>query len=159
MRRISWTVVAVATVAVLASGTWVFGADDQENEGGRRPRECDAATIRGNYGIQLQGTALLPSGVIESVIGVVLRHYDGAGNITQVDNVKGSVTGIVPDRFGIGTYVVNADCTGVGTFSPRPGLVIEERIVIVDDGNEIRSMVLSPPERMITGVHRRIHTR
>ena len=158
MRRIGWTAVAVATVTVLASGTRIFGSDGQEDER-RGQRECSAATIRGNYGIQIQGTRLLSSGVTESVIGVVLRHYDGAGNITQVDNVKGSVTGIVPDRFGTGTYDVNADCTGVARFAPGPGILIEERIVIVDDGNEIRSMVLAPQGTMVTGVHRRIHTR
>lgn len=158
MRRMGWTAVAVATVAVLASGTRLFGADDQ-NEGGRRPRECTVATIRGNYGIQLQGTRLLSSGVTESVIGVVLRNYDGAGGITQVDNVKGSVTGIVRDRFGSGTYEVNADCTGVSRFSPGPGILLEDLFVIVDDGNEIRTMVLNPAGSMITGVHRRIHSR
>ena len=41
-----------------------------------------------------------PGGLTESVIGVVLRTYDGRGNIEQVDNVKGSITGIVPDRQG-----------------------------------------------------------
>ena len=159
MRRTGWTAVVLATVAVLASGTRIFAADDQENEGGPPPHECSAATIRGNYGIQIQGTRPAPGGVIESVIGVVLRNYDGAGNITQVDNVKGSVTGIVPDRFGTGTYEVNADCTGVSRFMPGPGILLEERMVIVDGGREIRTMVLAPAGVMITGVHQRIDTK
>jgi hypothetical protein len=93
------------------------------------------------------------------VIGVVHRTYDCRGNIEQVDNVKGSITGIVPDRQGFGTNQVNPDCTGSARFEPGPGTVIEERLVIVDNGRKIRSMVLSLASRMITGVHQRIHTR
>ena len=77
------------------------------------------------------------------MIGVVLRTYDGHGNIGQVDNVKGSITGIVPDRPGFGTYEVSPDCTGIARFQPGPGILIEERLVIVDNGREIRTMTLS----------------
>ena len=73
--------------------------------------------------------------------------------------MKGSGTGIVPDRFGAGTYEVNADCTGVARFVPGPGILIEELMVIVDDGREICTMVLAPAGVMITGVHQRIYTR
>jgi hypothetical protein len=158
MRRIGWTAIAVVMVGILASSPRIFGSHDERgDDGGRGRRQCNEATIRGNYGIQIQGTRPAPGGVIESVIGVVLRHYDGAGGITQVDNVKGSVTGIVPDRFGTGTYEVSADCTGIARFSPGPGILLEERIVIVDDGREIRSMVAAPLGVMVTGVHQRIH--
>jgi hypothetical protein len=55
----------------------------------------------------------------ESVISVVLRNYDGQGNISQIDNVKGSITGIVSDRQGSGTYEVSPDCTGIRVGSGR----------------------------------------
>ena len=93
------------------------------------------------------------------MIGVVLRTYDGHGNIDQVDNVKGSITGIVPDRPGFGTYEVNPDCTGIARFESAPGVPIEERLVIVDNGREIRTMTASPAPVMVTGIHQRIHTR
>jgi hypothetical protein len=50
------------------------------------------------------------------VIGVVLRNYDGQGNFSQVSNVKGPITGTVPDSQGFGTYEVNPDCTGIIQF-------------------------------------------
>ena len=87
--------------------------------------------------------ALIASG---TVIGVVVRTYDGAGTVHQVDNIKGSVTGIVPDRPGDGTYQVNEDCSGVTLFQPGPGITLEERMVIVDHGNEIRTIVSSPAD-------------
>jgi hypothetical protein len=92
------------------------------------------------------------------VIGVVLRNYDGNGNFEQLDSIKGSSTGIVPNRPGLGTYEVSQDCTGTTTFQPDPNgpLVIQERFVIVDDGNEIRSITETPPPLMITSVARRL---
>jgi hypothetical protein len=47
----------------------------------------------------------------ERVIGVVTRTYDGEGNFKQCDNIKGTSSGIVPDRSSSGAYQVDADCT------------------------------------------------
>jgi len=157
MRRTAWVVTAVMTAAVIVGGARIMGADDQENSRGRG-KPCSEATVRGDYGIQIQGTRPAPGG-IESVIGIVLRNYDGHGSFTQVSNVKGSVNGTVPDSQGFGTYEVSADCTGIVRFQAAPGLVIEERLVIVDDGREIRTAVMVPAPVMITGVHQRIHSR
>ena len=93
---------------------------------------------------------------MEQVIGVVTRTYDGAGNFTQIDNVKGAVSGIVFDRPGSGTYVVNADCTGMTLLQPGPGVSIEERMVIIDYGHEVRSITVSPQPLMISTVGKRI---
>jgi len=97
-----------------------------------------------------------PGGPIESVVGVVIRRYDGHGGFTQVDNVKGSISGLVPDREGFGTYEVNEDCTGATHFQPGPGITIEEKLVIVNKGREVLSMVSNPPPVMITTIQRKI---
>ena len=128
---------------------------------GRPDKPCDARTIRGSYGIQMQGTrptAPPPNGVTESVVGVVLRSYDGNGNFEQLDSINGSITGIVPNRPGLGTYEVSPDCTGTTSFQPDPNgpLVIQERFVIVDEGNEIRSITEAPAPLMITSVAKRV---
>ena len=160
MRRTAWVITAAVTVAVVVlGGARMMGADGQESDERGRRKECSEATIRGDYGIQIQGTRPAPGGLIESVIGIVLRNYDGHGGISQISNVKGSVTGTVPDAQSVGTYEVNADCTGVARFQPAPGVLIEERLVIVDDGREIRTAVMVPAAVMITGVHQRIHSR
>jgi hypothetical protein len=136
-------------------------AMSDENGSGK---PCNDRTLRGDYGIQMQGTRPTPppNVVTESVVGVVLRTFDGYGSFAQVDNIKGSVTGIVPDRPGEGTYEVNSDCTGRAFFQPdpnNPNLVIEETFVIVDNGNEIRSIVLSPPSLMVSSVAKRVRQR
>src|SRR6185295_7270245 len=159
MRRIGWVSATVCAAAMATGGARLVGANDRDKDEHRDGRHCSEATIRGDYGIQVQGTRPAPGGLTESVIGVVLRHYDGRGNISQIDNVKGSITGIVPDRQGFGTYDVSPDCTGIARFQPGPGILLEERLVIVDDGREIRTMVLAPAGVMVTGIHQRIHTR
>jgi hypothetical protein len=159
MRRTAWLVTAAATAAVIVGGVRIMDADGQENSGRGQGKQCSDATVRGDYGIQIQGTRPAPGGLIESVIGVVLRNYDGHGGFSQVSNVKGSLTGTVPDSQGFGTYEVNADCTGVVRFQPAPDVLLEERLVIVDDGREIRTAVMVPTAVMITGVHQRLHSR
>jgi hypothetical protein len=125
----------------------------------RTDTHCSNHTLHGTYGIQVRGTRPVPppqGGGTEDVIGVVIRTFDGMGNFTQIDNVKGSVTGWVPDRPGSGTYQVNPDCTAATQFSPGPGVFIEERLVIVDAGKETYSMTATPPPLMVTSVGKRI---
>ena len=93
---------------------------------------------------------------------MVMRSYDGHGGFEQTDNVKGSLTVFVPDRPGYGTYEVYPDCTGVTSHQPdpnNPNLVIEERLVIVDNGNETRSITVLPAQFMVTTVGRRVKSR
>ena len=153
MRRIVWGS-AAAFAALMAVGVVQMSAAGNDGEG--QGPVCNDTTIRGDYGVQIQGTRPAPGGLTESVVGVVLRTYDGHGNIDQVDNVKGSITGITFDRPGFGTYEVHEDCTGIARFQPGPGIVIEERMVIVNKGREIRTITGSPAGVMVTGVHLRV---
>jgi hypothetical protein len=157
LRRI-WITVAVAIL--ITGGMLVVASGTAAGQGGAF--QCNEATLRGTYGGQMQGTAPVPPPFppgVQTVVGVVLRTYDGAGNFTQIDNIKGTISGIVPDRPGSGTYQVNADCTAVAVFQPGPGITIEERMVIVDDGGEIRSIASSPLAVMVSSVQKRIDRR
>jgi len=162
MRRMGWAGVSIVAAAALV-GAQGFGSerdDEKSGDGHAKARGCSEATLKGAYGIQMQGTRPVgPGGPVESLIGVVIRVYDGHGQFTQVDNVKGSITGIVPDREGSGTYEVNADCSGVTHFEPGPGISIEERLVIVDEGSEVFSIVSSPLPLMVSSVQKKVDAR
>lgn len=150
---------AIAAGAVIVSvGSWINLRGSAYAQGAATPG-CTDATIRGTYGVQMQGTIPAPGGGTQAVVGVAVRTYDGAGSFTQIDNLKGAVTGIVPDRPGSGTYQVNEDCTAVALLQPGPGITIEERMVIVDHGNELRSIASSPPPIMVSAVHMRVDRR
>jgi len=147
-------VVAYAGIASIVLGA---GANPARAASGGPDRfECGNKLLKGTYGIQMQGTRPVPAGTaLESVIGVVIRTYDGEGNFTQFDNIKGAVSGFTPDRPGAGIYDVNADCSGSTRFEPAPGVVLEERIVVLDYGHEIRSISTTPQPIMVTTVAKR----
>jgi hypothetical protein len=161
MRRTGLVGVAVIGVAVLA-GTAGYGAGGPQDAGDQVGRVCSEATLHGSYGIQIQGTRPAPppapAGSIESVIGVIVRHYDGAGQFTQTGNEKGSISGLAPlDREGFGTYQVNEDCTGAHNLQiPGVPFPVTDRFVIVDHGREVRNFVVSPAPVMVTGVSKKM---
>jgi hypothetical protein len=155
-------VAALAVIGVVALvGTQASGARSEKEERVFAGL-CSEATLRGAYGIQIQGTRLAPppapAGTVESVIGVIVRHYDGRGNFTQVNNEKGSVSGPGPvDREGFGTYQVNEDCSGSHELQiPGVPVPITDRFVIVDHGREVRHFVVSPAPVMVTGVSQKM---
>jgi hypothetical protein len=126
---------------------------------------CSNATLQGTYGVYISGTRAAPSvapgapgfvGQLEQVIGVVVQVYDGKGNFTQVDNVKGTVSGIVPDRPGKGTYTVNADCSASSTVSPAPGITIVQKALVLDGGKEFRSITTTPDATNVTAIGRKM---
>jgi hypothetical protein len=165
MRRMSWA--AVVGVVVLA-GTGMsagsgFGDGNGRDDETQDDRACSEATLRGAYGLQFQGTRPVappfPPG-IESFIGIAIRTYDGEGHFTQLSNVKGSVVGVQADVQSTGTYQVNEDCSGSNTAQfVEGGPVVTDRLVIVDDGREVRIAVMTPVAIVNTGVMRKIHTR
>ena len=127
---------------------------------------CSNKTLQGVSGQQISGTRPAPDvlpgfgillpGSIESVIGVVTAVFDGNGNFTQVDNVKGSLSGITFDRPGLGTYTVNPDCTGNFRITAGTPFPIVSRFVIVDGGKEFLSVVVSPQGVMVSARAKKI---
>src|SRR5688572_3457893 len=78
---------------------------------------CDARLLDGEYGLQIAGTRMLaPGAPAEQVIGVGVARFDGAGGYSLVGTTHGSVSGVVEDIPGAGTYSVNPDCTGEVVF-------------------------------------------
>ena len=127
---------------------------------------CSNETLKGAYGLSIGGTRpapfLIPGGPgaigqFEQVLGTVIQVFDGAGNFTQVDNVKGVLSGIVPDRPGRGTYTVNPDCSETQVVSPPGQDQIVSKGVIVDGGKEFRQNTVTPSAFMISATGRKIN--
>jgi hypothetical protein len=104
-------------------------------------RSCSNRTLHGDYGTTIEGF-ILGAGV--SIRGVAMAHFDGNGNLTQVDHVV--TNGMPPPQEwtpGSGTYTVNPDCTGravIHTPSSFTG-VLNLHFVVVKQGKEIRQVV------------------
>ena len=140
----------VAAIAALALPSTVTASDD-----GRR--ECGNRTLRGNYGILVSGIRGAGPGMTESFVGTALRTYDGDGQFTQVDNSHGSVTGVRRNVPATGTYAVNPDCSGTSMiFVPGAPFPIETAFVIVDQGEEVKDIVMAPQPNLVTAVLTRV---
>jgi hypothetical protein len=81
--------------------------------------------------------------VLEQFVTISMVTYDGEGTFTAEGVSHGQTTGVRGGPVS-GTYFVNADCTG-GQTTHIPGVPpLEDRFVIVDDGHEVRTVVVAP---------------
>jgi hypothetical protein len=139
-------------------------AQVQDSEG------CTNATLKGDYAFTVSGQFFLPGGIAVQREGIAMTHFDGAGNLSQVDMVLSNpnappppgVSPTDPDT-GFhngekGTYKVNQDCTGTFTINfpeltnpatgkMTSGAIIVASFVLSDHGRAIHTVVtsLTPP--------------
>jgi hypothetical protein len=119
-------------------------------------RGCSNRTLRGDYGVMVSGVRALGPAVTESFIGTAIRTYDGRGNFEQVDNSHGTVSGAMSNVQASGTYTVNADCSGTSTLRIPGAPPIETAFVVVNQGNEVDDIVMSPQPNLVVAVLRKV---
>jgi len=146
------TVLLAALVCAICS-TDVKASDDQL---------CSVATLKGGYGFTFTGSAHTAAGQSPRA-GVGRWVMDGRGTFWGTVTIVAD--GAVLRRPLIGTYVVEADCTGSAevTFTDSADGHSTFDLVIDDDGNEIRVVVTPPAGAPVpltqTSILRRQHTR
>lgn len=142
--RNSWLsrILSITTHIVVVCGLLAFSVSAlaQSGNGDSSNGRCSNRTLKGDYGFTLEGTILGPNIPLR---GLVMQHYDGNGNITQVDHV---VDGGVPPTQewapGTGTYTVNPDCTGAGVINSSSGHgPLPIHFVVVNNGKQIFQVV------------------
>jgi hypothetical protein len=100
------------------------------------------------------GTRGLGPGAVEQFVTISMVTYDGEGGFTAEGVSHGQTTGVRGGPVN-GTYFVNDDCTG-GQTTFIPGVPpLEDRFVIVDNGQEVRTVVISPLTTIATANLRR----
>jgi hypothetical protein len=141
MKIQSLNISILATPLIIVCGLLASSASAwaDSNEG-----PCSNRTLSGDYGFSLKGVLFPAPGLSLAFRGVVMVHYDGKGNFTQLDHV---VTNGVPPaqewRPGSGTYTVNPNCTGISVINipgnPQPTITVH--FVVVQQGHEIFQVV------------------
>ncbi len=132
---------------------------------------CSNSTLKGDYAFTVYGQIFIPNGPIVTRDGIAMTHFDGAGNLTQVDFVLSSANAPAPPpgmpptdpvtKFHTeekGTYTVNQDCTGnfeiifpsttdPATGKSYSGAIIKVMFVLSNHGRTIHTIVysLQPP--------------
>jgi hypothetical protein len=140
------------TIARLAASVAALGGLGVAQPAANINLGCSNATLVGTYAFQITGQILAPPPVAGPVAGVALTVFDGNGNLTQVDNVVHNGVAPVEDwRPAIGTYTVNANCTGAFTFTPMPTNPADAsppltlHFVVTRDGSHIITGVTDSP--------------
>ncbi len=135
--------------ALLAMGSSLWA----QNDNSARPEDegaCSNRTLRGDYGFAVEGVILaipgvtLPPGTALPLRGVALTHFDGKGNLTQVDHIL--VNGMPPSEewtAGSGTYSLNSNCTGTAVINVpgNPLSPLNLHLVVIRQGKEIHTVV------------------
>jgi hypothetical protein len=125
-------------LALTASVTPSAGAEDDA------PKGCSNRTLRGDYGFEIGGTVIPPSPAPSFLLrGVAMTHFDGRGNLSQVDFATRNGVPMGTDwRPATGTYEINADCTGTAEINPEDGSPsLHLRLVVVDGGRRVMTVV------------------
>ena len=104
--------------------------------------ECSDRTLRGDYAFAIDGTiSTAPSPLL--LRGVAMTHFDGHGNLSQVDFVTLNGVAGGPDwRPATGTYEINPDCTGKAQIIPAGAPPLNLRLVVGDRGRQIWTVVI-----------------
>ena len=105
---------------------------------------CSNRTLKGDYGFSIEGTILAGTPNAFLLRGVAMTHFDGEGNLTQVDFTTRNGVPMSSDwRPATGTYAINADCTGTAHIIQSDGTPsVNLRLVVVDRGREVRTAVV-----------------
>jgi hypothetical protein len=113
-------------------------------------RVCGTHTLHGEFGLTGTGVRGLGPGASETFATISMVTYDGLGGFSAIGVSHGQVTGVREGLPVTGTYYVNPDCTG-GQTTIIPGVPpLEDRFVIVDNGREVRTVVVAPVTTIAT---------
>jgi hypothetical protein len=116
---------------------------------------CSAATLRGNYGFRVEGTAFA-----SPFAAVGRNNYNGRGAMRGVIVVTvGNQPTFGPFAFGedsVAPYTVNADCTGTKSVTLPVFGTITFWFVIDDDAREVRMIVVGDPNVTVSGTARKL---
>jgi hypothetical protein len=140
MKKQSLRISLIMSPLMIACSVLVSQAPLAKADSENRP--CSNGILRGDYGFAIEGQ-ILAGPRAGPVRGVAMTHFDGQGNLSQVDHV---VVNGVPQaaewKPETGTYTVNPDCTGKAQFSgPDGGPAVNLFFVVVRNGQEIRTVV------------------
>src|SRR5215204_2763790 len=104
---------------------------DSMQSNSERQFVCDNETLEGRYAGIGNGFAAPPGNPLLPFASLSLMTLDGAGNLTH--KVTRSNGGNISRGNDVGTYTVNADCTGTMTIAtPNPPFQLTFDLVVAD---------------------------
>jgi hypothetical protein len=162
------TILTAGSKALIA-GIFFLGVTVAATRG--QETSCRNSTLKGDYAFTVSGQVFMPvkasDGTVTTVViqrdGIAMTHFDGEGNLSQVDFVLASPTAPMPlspppapptdpvtgfHNMETGTYNVFPDCTGTFTINtPKSSPVVIVKFALSNGGRSIHTIVtsLTPP--------------
>ena len=144
-------ILVVATGLFMVCGAVAFGplvgaqSEDKFHESAGSWFRCSNRMLRGDYGFSIDGTILAGTPNAFLWRGVAMTHFDGHGNLSQVDFTTRNGAPVSADwRPANGTYEINDDCTGTAQIIQSDGSpTLNLRLVVVNRGREVRTIASS----------------
>ena len=153
-------------LACLAAGPGLAALSASPQARAQEGGQCSNATLKGEYASYISGTGLLAGQFQTAFVGISLRKFDGNGNFTEEWASFHGTTGLElggtaapPAPPLMGTYTVNPNCTGTSTLYPPPfpgASSIVSDFVIMDNAKEVREIVTSPTENVVSADFKRV---
>lgn len=134
----------ILMAAILCSALAATPAVAQFDGSRPRARHCSNRTLLGDYGFAVEGELSPGPGATLTGRGVAMTHFDGEGNLTQVDSLIIGGNPVGDWSPGTGTYHVNDNCTGTMNLLTSIGGFVNLRMVVVRHGTEIHIVVWPP---------------
>ena len=155
-RWVGTAALGLVTVIAMAGAIDVQPRAAAQAEG--ESRRCSNASLNADYGVLAVGQRALPpflGGGTEKFVATAMWTFHGDGTFLVQGTgagLHGEVTSIDPAHDGIlGTYEVNTNCTGTMQWQPpAPVPPIVHSFVIVDNGRQVKSAVMSPLPNVTT---------
>ncbi len=140
MNKQSLTISMMPRTLLILLGLLSFVPSSQAQSG---EGPCSNLTLRGDYGFSIEGQFLAGPLAGQQLRGVAMTHFDGEGNLSQVDHiVRNGVPPAIEWSPGSGTYAVNPDCTGTAQITFTDGRPpVNLHLVVVRQGTEVHTVV------------------
>src|SRR5258708_26227028 len=142
MKKQTLRISMIATPLMIVCGLLASGASARAGQEGGA---CSNQTLLGDYGFAVEGLVLPAPGVALPIRGVHMTHFDGKGNLTQVDHLV--INGVPPTIEWTpvtGSYHVNANCTGTIHLVPTTGGFVNRTSVVGRQRQETQALVTAP---------------
>lgn len=141
-RRLATFAAVALTLSLLPGTAGAASADDDGAERSHSEEGCSNRTLRGDYAFAIGGTIF--AGPTQLLLrGVAMTHFDGHGNLRQVDYTTRNGAPVSGDwRPATGVYDLNDDCTGTMELRFTDGSpTLHLRLVVSDRGRHIDTVV------------------
>jgi hypothetical protein len=146
----SFGLFACAVVSLIAATT--FSPSGFAQTQGAAPPTCDVRTLRGSYvfdahGWNIVGGVAQPKAILEGI------DFNGDGTLVSPFATVSINGTIIRSSGGLGTYTVNADCTGTVSFTGGPSFDI---FIERNDGKQLWMIQTGPGAPVFEGTATRV---